>query len=177
MEQPSAAGQDARKPRRKWIVWGLVALAALMLLASIVIPNFLNYGARARQTEARKGLWAIYKAQQAFYEKYKSYGDFKDIGFKPDQPSRYTFRLGRSGRPGSDIMLPSNYETSGLTPDNPLTRSGLSYSVVVGRPITGYSGFTATAVANIDEDETVDAWSINDSGPSSLQNDVDDVKQ
>src|SRR5437868_3569714 len=45
----------------------MVVVAIIGILASIAIPNYRRYQARARQSEAKIGLSTIYTAEQGFF--------------------------------------------------------------------------------------------------------------
>jgi len=140
------------------------ALSACALFLAIAIPNFLRFGARSPQSEARIHLVAIYVAETSFRVEFERYGTFDEVGFDFDTPhsNRYTYRIDNSGKPGT--VFPAKDGT--LTPDNIVVDAGVSAD--------GQS-FTATATANLDDDSTLDQWHVNDSQRRPIH-DVDDSK-
>lgn len=63
----------------------MVVVAIIGILASIAVPNFQRFQRRARQSEARTQLGALYTAQVAFRTEYQSYyTGLKEIGYAPE---------------------------------------------------------------------------------------------
>ena len=139
-----------------------IVVGGIGLLASVVIPSCLNYPRKARQAEAKTNLRNIWQAEKTFYDTHKRYGTFEEIGFKPPQHARYTYRIDQTGRPGTVIK---GYSDVPDTFDNSVVPSGFSAT-----------GFTATATANIDNDPTLDQWHVNDAKQDMNKADVDDVR-
>jgi prepilin-type N-terminal cleavage/methylation domain-containing protein len=68
----------------------MVVVAAIGTLAAISIPQYQRFAAKARQTEAKIGLAAIYAAETAFFAESNSYtACLRQIGFTPDGTTRY----------------------------------------------------------------------------------------
>jgi type II secretory pathway pseudopilin PulG len=69
-----------------------VAAAVVGVAAAIAIPNFLKFQCRARQTEARVNLKALYTAQRAYQAENGKLGEsFEKIGFAPERGNRYAY--------------------------------------------------------------------------------------
>ena len=133
------------------VMWFVV-----IIFAAIAIPNFMKYQARARQSEAKVSLKAVYssaKAAQATTGNYPT--TFDAIQWFPDGDARYSYFLGADAIPAAKdpVSLPPGISA---TADNP-------------------ESFRAVAAGNIDGDETLDIWSIDQTGK--LQNVVNDVDQ
>ncbi len=127
------------------------ALSVPALFVAIAIPNFLRFGARSPQTEARTVLGMIFMAETSFLYNMGRFGTFDEVGFEPPGHStRYTYRIDNSGEPGT--VFPAKDGT--LTPDNTIIHAGIS---------PDGKSFTATATANLDNDPTLDQWHVNDS--------------
>lgn len=63
----------------------MIVVAIIGILASIAIPNFQKYQARARQREANIALAAIYTTQKAFTAETNSYtGCLRQAGYMPE---------------------------------------------------------------------------------------------
>ena len=77
-------------------------------------------------------------------------------------PLLYTYRIDRSGEPGT--IHRAKYGP--VLPDNTVVPAGISHAP---------PGFTATATANVDSDETLDQWHINDRKEGLSKADVNDV--
>jgi type IV pilus assembly protein PilA len=119
----------------------MIVVAIIGILATIAIPNFLRYQAKAKQTEAKSNLVALHTAQIAYFAENNGYiDDFNSIGFGVSGSSqRYFYKLGNA----SLGTLPP-----GCTDPNADNVSALA--------------FTAVAVGNIDGDATCDVWTINE---------------
>ncbi len=119
----------------------MIVVAIIGILATIAIPNFLKYQARAKQTEAKSNLVALHTAEISYFAENNGYiDDFNAIGFGVSGSSqRYYYELGSA--------------TLGTLPPG-CTASDLD----VATP----TGFTAVAIGNIDGDATCDVWTIDD---------------
>lgn len=63
----------------------MVVVAIIGILATIAVPNFQRFQAKAKQSNAKVELSAIYTTQKAFYTEYQTYhGNLYGIGFIPD---------------------------------------------------------------------------------------------
>jgi type IV pilus assembly protein PilA len=63
----------------------MVVVAIIGILATIAVPNFQRFQARAKQASAKTELSGIFTAQKAFFVEYQSYhGDLQMIGFVPE---------------------------------------------------------------------------------------------
>ena len=98
----------------------MIVVVIIGILAALAYPNLEKYLKRARQTEAKTNLSAIYTAQKIYFTLHQSYAD--DIN-KPDislvQGDPYTFSMEAST-----------------------------------------STFKAQAEGNIDDDDALDIWTI-----------------
>ncbi len=150
----------------------MIVVAIIGILAAIAIPNFLKFQARSKQSEAKANLKACFTAEKSYYQEKDTYSpNIGDIGFSPERGNRYTYDTGgnalyeaRSAATiAADTMPPSN---TGVEADTFKfgTSSGIvgqMPSFVVPDVTVGNTGsFTATAAGNIDNDNTLDLWSI-----------------
>jgi type IV pilus assembly protein PilA len=127
----------------------MIVVAIIGILAAIAIPNFLRYQATSRQAEARTNLGGIYVAQTASFSNTGTYDQFANVGFVLSGGSnRYTYRSGQG-----DVINGIN----GAVAEN----AGCQASAMAPAPPAAV-GFTATAVANLDSDATIDHWFVND---------------
>jgi type IV pilus assembly protein PilA len=124
-----------------WLV-----IAVVGVLAAIAIPSFLGYESRARQSEAKNNLRAIYTAESAHFAEHGSYADsFEALEWRPSGGGRrYTYFL------GEDVLPP---------PGEPAAALPFDVATFANR-----DGFQAAAVGNIDGDPTLDVWVIGDDG-------------
>ncbi|OGQ89746.1 MAG: hypothetical protein A2289_10540 [Deltaproteobacteria bacterium RIFOXYA12_FULL_58_15] len=136
-------------------MWSAVGI--LGILAAIAIPNFINFQARAKQSEAKMNLKAIFVgAKSSFAENGKMGTTFEAIGFKPDG-TRYTYYFGDDSIEPEQALaepLPDEVETF-VEPDS--------------------GKFRAVAIGNVDSDDTLDVWIIDDENHlENISNDVDE---
>ncbi len=131
------------------ILWFFVGI-----LAAIAIPNFIKYQARAKQSEAKVVLKSIYTAEKSTFAERGRYGaTLEQIGYEPQAGRRYTYYL------GDDVLAPDRAPREELPLD------------VESR--VDDEEFQAVAVTNLDGDETLDVWVINDENELvNLSNDV-----
>lgn len=115
----------------------LIVIVIIGILASIAIPNYLNMQKKAKTSEAKTNLGAIWHLQEAFRAENDRYintpaarastaftGGWLTLGFAPKGSCRYT------------------------------------YDVTTANP----SAFTCSAYAELDGDAGIDAWTINQDG-------------
>jgi type II secretory pathway pseudopilin PulG len=140
-----------------WWEW-LVLIAIVAVLAAIAIPNFLQYGARSKQTEARTNLKYILYLQQEYFKKHGHYGNsFEEIYFTT--PENYGWRHCRFGMGDSRLGVDRREEE--------LAR--------LLKELAKPDGFVAISVGNNDSDDTLDVWMVDETGK--LMNLVDDVRE
>src|SRR2546422_827636 len=73
------SNREIKKKRRLKVNAGftlteiMIVVAIISILAAIAIPNFMNYQAKARQSEAKVGLGGIFTAATAYYASNATY--------------------------------------------------------------------------------------------------------
>lgn len=158
----------------------MVVVAIIGILSAIAIPQINKYMARARQTEAKTNLSAIYTSNKAFYAEYNIYDNrFDVIGYRPEGKLRYNLGWGTAattaltdygytGSPGSGAAnAVAQCNVSGATADNFGTYRGcyvLADGATASLPLTELdppSKFTAGAASKISTGTTIDQWTIN----------------
>ena len=159
----------------------MIVVAIIGILAAIAIPNFLQYQARARQSEGRTNLGGIFVSETAFLGETGRYGSFQEIGFTlASATNRYTYRGPLNGGVGGDgacALGVTCFQTS-LPVAGPL---GPGPGGVAGGANAALSGaaapaaFTATATGNIDGDVILDQWHVNDIKMNLQTPDLNDV--
>jgi type II secretory pathway pseudopilin PulG len=138
-----------------WTV--LIVLFILLIFAAIAIPDFLTFQAKAKCSELKQNLGAIYTTQVAYFSEYGNYADGDDCFGHLDwraEGTRYSYYCGK------DKIACTVCNTQCPDPDLVDFQEG---------------SFTLFAVGNIDNDETCDVWSINDAKELiNIKSDLDD---
>ena len=138
-----------RKKKGFTLIELMIVVAIIGILAAIAIPNFLKFQAKAKQSECKQNLGAIFTAQVAYFGEFNTYGGVADGG------ARNAFQL-------------INWEPSGQNRYAYGCETGLIASPIAtdcDTPIQLNSsniGFTTCCMANIDSDAFCDEWCIND---------------
>jgi len=132
----------------------MIVVAIIGILAAIAIPNFLQYQARAKQSEVKADLGGIYTSELTFFSENNRFSGFTEIRYftVAGMSQRYTYRAMPTDPTGTatgtpDLLTPG----SGPTAEN---------SVIVAA--SSATSFTATATGNVDTDPTLDQWHVND---------------
>jgi type IV pilus assembly protein PilA len=150
----------------------MVTVAIIGILAAISIPNFRRLQASSQQSEVRSNLRALYDFEQAHLMEYSRYTkSVVRLGFAPERGNRYQYGL--KGSPITSDDRTGTTATTGLTADAIMVdvfRYGAAAAAAIptqspcSTPFVtaGRAGaaFTAVAQGNIDDDATIDLWSI-----------------
>jgi type IV pilus assembly protein PilA len=94
----------------------MVVVAIIGLLSAVAIPNFQKYQAKAKVSEAKLQLSAIYTAEVSFFSEFNIYaGCLKYMGYDPsnENKSRY-YTTGFSSVSAIEATAAQNAENSGL---------------------------------------------------------------
>ena len=145
----------------------MIVVAIIGILASIAIPNFLKFQAKAKQTEAKTNLGTIYMAQTAYFSVSNTYADndansvgcFQMMGWRPEGLNRYSYFCGNDPTVLLNKMPTGHCDGTAMT--GPVLASSLDQSFTVG------------AVGNVDNDSGCDEWFINDA--KILVNQINDL--
>lgn len=135
----------------------MVVVAIIGILATIAIPNFNRFSAKARQSEAKGYLSAIYSGAKAFEAEHTRFvGCINAIGFRIDAAAGTTrYEAGF----GANADLPTTY-TGACTLNTGAVRGTVNANCSVP---AGGATFTACAHANaggIGAGTTADEWRI-----------------
>lgn len=132
----------------------MIVVAIIAILAAIAIPNFLSFVSQTRRSEVKSNLEAIYKAELSYFgEKDRYSSSFVEIRWVPVGVAHYTYSVG----------------TEYFGKDNNVNPKPASAT-----PAANDNSFTAYGWGNIDNDDTVDVWHIDQL--RNLGNDVDDIR-
>jgi type II secretory pathway pseudopilin PulG len=169
--------------------------------AAIGIPNFIKFQARAKQSECKTNLTAIYTAQRTFFlEKNAFTTNIEDLQWSPPRGNHYAYFLFDVGQveDRSGAAPTSGPGVTGVNVDTfkHKTERPIAYSDVppiAGNVKAGVHGqcpdcsFVAVCAANLDSDPTLDVWSISSENRTAASgevipggvphNDVSDVDQ
>lgn len=151
----------------------MVVIAIVGILSAVSIPTFLKFQARAKQSEAKSNLKALYTAEKAYFQEKDTYlPNVAKIGFSPERGNRYQYNLNGTGSANADNRtgtLPSTALTADAImidvfkfpsayTDAPLAAIKCGASALV---VTGSQGsFLGSAQGNVDSDATPDQWTI-----------------
>lgn len=122
----------------------MIVVVIIGILAALAIPRFMQATTKSKQSEAKGLLKQIYTMQRTYRQEQNTYGD-----------NGVSIAAGVGGtfpQIGVEVMQTAVY----------------SYAIV-----SALNTFTATATADLDDDPTIDTWTIDQTG--NLQNTINDV--
>ena len=112
----------------------MIVVAVLGVLVAVAIPRFERYQARAKQSESKIALGAIYSLERSFYAEYGAYIPSLDaIGYQPEGQRRY-YTVGWTGGAGTYSRTITGYSGTVATfsyssLNSPYTACGLAGSI------------------------------------------------
>jgi len=81
----------------------MIVVGIIGILVAIAAPNFNRYQSKARQSEAKIALAAVYGGEKSFYSEYSAYISSLDaVGYSPEGQRRY-YNVGWNAVHGSAI--------------------------------------------------------------------------
>jgi type IV pilus assembly protein PilA len=145
----------------------MIVVAIIGILAAIAIPNFLRFQARAKQSEAKQNLGAIFTAYTSYFSDNNTFPSAASITLGTEA---YNCLAVADWEPKGTIRYNYNcVNTEAFSP--PINNSSCVAPVVTaGTQID----FTVAACGNVDNDTIVDEWTIDTA--KKLKNIQDDVK-
>ena len=123
----------------------MIVVVIIGILAALAIPRFMKATTKAKQSEAKQLLKQIYTMQHAYRQEYNAY---------PSYPATTPGTAATWADIGVEIQ------------------QGARYSYVC---VGGANAFTATATANLDDDATIDTWTITEAGNLQVTAGLNDV--
>lgn len=140
----------------------MVVVAIIGVLSAIAVPNFKKYQAKAKQSEAKIQLAAVYTTEVGSMADYDSYATcLIDLGY--DQPARGYYLLGFSAEVVANVAARTTCASrEKVAPTIPLKAGGTAPgSIATAESVVASDGqtFTAEAAGNI-ESTNIDQWTI-----------------
>ena len=124
----------------------MIVVAIIGILAAIAIPDFLRFQAKAKQSEAKTNLGAVFTTQIAYFGENNTFGGgsdcFDDLAWSPEGGAMYSYFCG-----DNTIANTKGTDTSGTVPPDVETTD---------------QAFTVGASGNVDNDDDIDQWQMND---------------
>ncbi len=159
MSGENVSDNEVKKKSFSGCLVGLIAIVLFIAFAlSYSFPSFMFFQKKAKQSEAKQNLGAIYTSQIAYHGEFGNYagGDncFGLLGWQPEDVTKYSYYCGK------DKIASAYSKTKCPAPDVPEYKDG---------------AFTLFAVGNIDWDDTCDIWTLNND--KYLENIKDDVSE
>jgi len=124
----------------------MVVVIVIGVIAALTIPRFMACTTYPKTAEAREVLKQIHVQQRAYRQEY---GTYWGNGITADKNTPLNF-----AKLGVELMASARY----------------TYSIVAGP-----TSYTCTAEANLDDDPTIDTWTID--GGGELLNTIPDYSQ
>lgn len=139
----------------------MVVVAIIGLLSAVAIPNFQKYQARAKTSEAKLQLSAIYTAESSFFADYNIYAScLRYMGYDPveEAPSRY-YTTGFAAFTTIATAAYASASNAGISvTECPSTLAGAATGSFVAGKATGSSISDTTHIATTaGGDQSVDA--------------------
>src|SRR5690349_14070710 len=86
----------------------MIVVAIIGILAAVAIPNYTRFQNKAKQSEAKANLNAIFMAEKAFIAEYSAYtSHFDSIGFKPEGTMLYNAGFAGNLNPPAAPIVPA----------------------------------------------------------------------
>ncbi len=157
----------------------MVVVAIIGVLAAVAVPQYTKFVAKAKQSEAKANLGAVYTGMKAFHAEYQNYhGNFKAIGFEPEGQLKY--RIGFAAGADSTLPIPDTHKDGDTAESISSVGCGTSYTNCTDTvdtnvdsnfgSVTGVSSgwtnsaagdeFLVEATGNIDSDDATDTWTM-----------------
>lgn len=160
----------SRRSSVKWLerfIVGLLALLAAFQAVNVAAPFLVRWCSRSYESECMSNLRVWFAAETSWYADRKEYStDFAAIGFAPESYNRYLYTDDPLGTFASRMesaphtVIPPSYQ-----PASSLRFADIP-ARVAGGEVVGISGAcpncraSAVCVAQLDDDDEVDVWSI-----------------
>jgi type IV pilus assembly protein PilA len=160
----------------------MIVVAIIGILATIAVPNFQKFSAKAKQSEAKANLAAIFAAEKAFTAEWSSYyAGMADIGYLPEGKMNYNLATASAlnalpggytavvGKPGAACF---NIGGCGSITAAMIQKTAAFPAAAPPAAAMAVGAFTAAATANLTT-SGLDTWTINEA--KNLQNTVSGI--
>lgn len=152
----------------------MIVVCIIGILAALAVPQFFKFIGRAKQSEAKVCLKAIFTSEKAYYTEKDSFSDsMLVVGWLPERGNRYAYRMSPTEVFWSRSAAALPPLTAAMTAVEVDT---FRYPSLQGQPpaafpavfVPGRAGsFVLVANGNIDTDGQIDGWSLSsESRPS-----------
>jgi type II secretory pathway pseudopilin PulG len=174
------------------VILPVMAIPVIGILAAIAIPNFIKFQARSKQSECKMVLKQAYSAEMSYRAEKDEFSVHPvEVGFSPERGNRYLYAFDQSGPIAPNDNHPGNGDvgvgadtTRFPTISNDALREAIPARVLEQLGVRGKCpdcSITVACAGNIDNDPTVDVWTISsverDGTPAGTPlNEVDDIR-
>jgi prepilin-type N-terminal cleavage/methylation domain-containing protein len=141
----------------------MIVVGIIGILVAIAAPNFSRYQSKARQSEAKIALAALYGSEKSFYSEYASYiGSMDAIGYQPEGQRRF-YAVGWASNSTATI---NGYNGTNITGSWPATNNTFGCGTAGALPANSGNDsqtFIVGATGCIRQGQvSFDSWNIND---------------
>jgi type IV pilus assembly protein PilA len=170
----------ARNLKRGFTLLELImVLGVIGILATVALPNFLEYQARARMSEVKANLRGWYTAENSIYQEKGGYSELlSETGYAPIRGNRYQYMFSRT----CTYEVRATATATSTNADNCVTVDQLAFPGVPLTPAPNLQAFTYSGIpadpgdpagiggscplcsirgvasGNVDFDAAVDTW-------------------
>ena len=149
----------------------MIVVAIIGILATVAIPNFTKFQAKARASEGRAQLAALFTAEKAFQAEWMSYhSDLIGVGYRPNGSLRYLTGIGAAsaapptGYTGPALVAANNVTVAAVCAlagcvNNAITVGGVAVVALTTAGAIGVNAFTARSEGYVGGLNN-DVWSI-----------------
>ena len=162
----------------------MVVVGIIGILAAVAVPNLLKFQAKAKQSNAKTELSALYGLEKAFAVEYATYtGNLKALGFAPDgvptangclnvaptitdansgTASNWPIRYYATGFVAAANVLPGALPAATVNCTVTSVVNTVKTPIAATGTVNGAVGFIISAAGNISTDAGIaaDAWTI-----------------
>jgi type IV pilus assembly protein PilA len=142
---------ERRKTRRQLLVHTAIGVSlTLLIVGAIAIPNFMNFGVKAKSSEAKSNLGAIRSIEVAYFAEWNVY-----VGNQPPTPPPHP----NDPRRWRYWNVNTRFSILGFAPEG-----GVYCAYALEGPDFPKDGFVARAECDYDGDGKLSVWTITNKG-------------